>query len=87
MILYCLTGNKSQTIEFKTLSGVLKASRKIRDSSLITLDFPINSSSTYQANNLESLLKVTTGDLEILEVRVSESTKKLIVRLADKHTR
>jgi len=80
-------GNNLDTIEFKTLSGVLKASRTCRNSSLITLDFPTNSSLTYNAPNMDSILKVTIGDLEVHEVRISESAKKLIVRLADKYTR
>ena len=36
---------------------------------------------------MDSILKVTIGDLEVHEVRISESAKKLIVRLADKYTR
>jgi len=86
-ILFDKFGNKSKTIEFKTRSGILKASRTLNGSDLITLDFPANSSLTYEALSLSSLLKVTTGDLEILEVKISESTRKLIVRLADKYTR
>ena len=79
------TGNKEKAIEFNTHSGILKAIQE-KDSS-ITLDFPLNPPSPYQAQNLKDIIRVVVENLEIQDVQHSSTTKKLLLRLADKYKR
>jgi hypothetical protein len=85
LFLFFMTGNKEETIEFKTRSGILKAIQEGESS--ITLDFPINPPSPYEAKNLRDILRVFAGDLDFQEVHHSATTKKLLLRLADKYNR
>ncbi|KZS06690.1 Phenazine biosynthesis domain-containing-like protein [Daphnia magna] len=77
--------NKEKTIEFKTRSGILKAIQEGESS--ITLDFPINPPAPYEAENLPDIVRIVVGNLEIQEVQHSATTKKLLLRLADKYNR
>jgi len=79
-------GNKSKTIEFQTSSGmVLRASKD--ETSSITLDFPLNAPSPYEAENLQQIVKIAVGDFEVQDIQLSPTTKKLVIRLADKYSR
>lgn len=82
---FFMTGSKEETVEFKTRSGILKATQEGESS--ITLDFPINPPSPYEAQNLQDIVRVVAGNLEIQEVHHSATTKKLLLRLADKYNR
>ena len=55
--------------------------------SSITLDFPINPPSPYEASNLKDIIHLVAGNLEIQDIQHSFSTKKLLLRLADKYKR
>nr|CAH0113790.1 unnamed protein product [Daphnia galeata] len=84
-IIFHKLGNKEKAIEFNTHSGILKAIQE-KDSS-ITLDFPLNPPSPYQAQNLKDIIRVVAENLEIQDVQHSSTTKKLLLRLADKYKR
>lgn len=78
------SGNTAKTIEFETRSGVLKASRA--EDGGITLDFPSNEPSAYDAD-LSALIQITAGGLKLQDVQLSTTTKKLLLRLDDRYTR
>ena len=85
-------GNKAETIEFTSLSGILKATQKSIpekpnqiQSTNITLDFPLNSPSSFVAS--DDIIKFVVGDLKIQDVQHSSATKKLLLRLDDHYTR
>jgi hypothetical protein len=82
---FYIIGNKEKAIEFNTLSGILKAIQE-NDSS-ITLDFPLNPSSPYEAQNLKDIIRVVANNFEIQDVQHCSTTKKLLLRLADKYKR
>ncbi|KAK4008055.1 hypothetical protein OUZ56_013212 [Daphnia magna] len=84
-VIFHKLGNKEKTIEFKTRSGILKAIQEGESS--ITLDFPINPPAPYEAENLPDIVRIVVGNLEIQEVQHSATTKKLLLRLADKYNR
>lgn len=84
-VIFHKLGNKEKTIEFKTRSGILKAIQEGESS--ITLDFPINPPAPFEAENLPDIVRIVVGNLEIQEVQHSATTKKLLLRLADKYNR
>ena len=83
--MHILIGNQSQMIEFKTRSGILKAIQG--DNSSVTLDFPINPPSPYKASHLKDIIDIISPDLDIQDIQYSSTTKKLLLRLADKYHR
>lgn len=83
-ILVLKLGNQAKTIEFETLSGILKASQT--EDLGIALDFPINEPSPCNTD-VSALLKEATGDLIVQDVQLSPTTKKLLLRLDDQYTR
>ncbi|XP_057375505.1 phenazine biosynthesis-like domain-containing protein 1 [Daphnia carinata] len=84
-VIFHKLGNKEKTIEFKTRSGILKAIQEGESS--ITLDFPINPPSPFEAENLPDIVRIVVGNLEIQDVQHSATTKKLLLRLANKYNR
>ncbi|CAL4124296.1 unnamed protein product, partial [Meganyctiphanes norvegica] len=88
VLFHCL-GNTCAVIEFETLSGILLARRS---GEYIILDFPANSpglltqeESVAVAPLIEAVTMKASGDarLEVEEVQLSKTTKKLLVRLKD----
>lgn len=80
-VLFFGKGNSNQRLEFKTLSGVLAASRNV---DLIVLDFPLSHCTPEDPSlHLQKLIHLAVGDLPLQDIQYSTSTKKLLLRLAD----
>ena len=78
--IYCYSGNKANTIRFTTRSGILQASQEFP---YITLDMPLNSPRSYEASNLEDMVKATTGELKLRDIKFCHTTRQLLICLAD----
>ena len=79
-ILFNELGNTNNLIDFKTLSGLLKASRS---GEYITLDFPLAPCAPEDVTPLQELLKHTIGDLPFSDIQYSSIREKLLVRLSN----
>ena len=79
-VIFSELGNPNDKLEFKTLGGVLVASR---NGDFITLDFPEASSTPVEPARLQELLKHTVGDLPLADIEYSTVRQKMLVRLAD----
>ncbi|XP_070800938.1 phenazine biosynthesis-like domain-containing protein isoform X2 [Pituophis catenifer annectens] len=76
--------NMNPTLTFKTLSGELKA-RKAGDE--IILDLPLYFTYPQDFQEVEELVKVAVGDMNVEEVRYSPDTKKLLICLSEVYER
>ena len=65
-------------IQFKTLSGILEA-RKQGDK--VLLDLPLNPPDPVLPNKYNALVETATCNLPVQEVRLSRTTRKLLIRL------
>ncbi|XP_042204586.1 phenazine biosynthesis-like domain-containing protein [Homarus americanus] len=86
-VLFNELGNCRTHVEFETLSGVLVARK---DSDNIVLDFPANTPvplTPHQDTQLGPLLRVATDGLQVQQMMLSHTTKKLLVRLHHSCTR
>ncbi|XP_061491152.1 phenazine biosynthesis-like domain-containing protein [Rhineura floridana] len=76
--------NRNSTLTFITLSGELHA-REAGDH--IILDLPLYSTYPQDFQEVEKLVKVAVGDMNVQDVCYSPDTKKLLVRLSDVYER
>ena len=86
---FYVPGNKSDRLEFNTLSGILVA-RKGADSGSITLDFPANEPTslvTEDQAQFGGLVKHVEDKFVLEDVKVSKTAKKILIRLADDTSR
>lgn len=86
-VLFHSLGNTSHQLEFETQSGLLVARR---DGHYIVLDFPANPPTPLtpsEETQLASLLKVVSSGLQVEQLLLSRTTKKLLVRLHHSCTR
>lgn len=79
---FFVTGNEAKTIQFTTHSGVLKASQ---DFPYIILDMPLNAPHPYEATNLQDLVKATTGELKLKDIKFCYTTRQLLFCLLDEY--
>ncbi|KAI7805516.1 phenazine biosynthesis-like domain-containing protein [Triplophysa rosa] len=79
-VLFYIKNNVNPVVVFETLSGELNVHQ--HGESLI-MDFPLNKPKPQDQHEVKELLKAVVGDLTIQDVCYSETTKKLMVRLAD----
>lgn len=92
-VIFQMIGNKAQTIEFTSLSGILKAKQELESSgkpnqiksTKITLDFPLNAPSPFVAS--DEIIRAVVKDFKIKDVQLSTATKKLLLRLDDCYKR
>jgi len=82
--LFAVAGNTNSIIEFSTLSGILKARR---DGDKVVLDLPLNPPSPCGPAQFALLVKEVTQNLPVADLQLSETTKKLLIRLQDSVTR
>jgi hypothetical protein len=82
LLIIFLTGNEAKTIQLTTHSGVLKASQ---DFPFITLDMPLNAPHPYEATNLQDLVKATTGELKLKDIKFCCTTRQLLFCLVDEY--
>ncbi|KAK1164665.1 phenazine biosynthesis-like domain-containing protein [Acipenser oxyrinchus oxyrinchus] len=83
-VLFYIQKNSNSSLTFETLSGELYA-RLSGDH--IVLDFPIHTATAQDPQEVKELIKTAVGDLAIQDVRYSNATKKLLVRLCDTYNR
>ena len=81
-IFYFKIENKAKTIQFATHSGLLKASQNFP---FITLEMPLNAPLTYEATNLQHLVKATTGVLKLKDIKFCYTTRQLLFCLVDEY--
>ncbi|XP_055027214.2 phenazine biosynthesis-like domain-containing protein [Misgurnus anguillicaudatus] len=79
-VLFYMKNNVNPVVVFETLSGELCV-RQNEES--IIMDFPLNKPKIQAQHEVKDLLKAVVGDLPIQDVCYSETTKKLMVCLAD----
>ncbi|XP_076142644.1 phenazine biosynthesis-like domain-containing protein 1 [Alosa pseudoharengus] len=72
--------NTNQQVVFDTLSGEL--CNRMRGDSIV-MDFPLYTTISQDPHEIADLITVVVGDLPLEDVRYSEDTKKLLLRLAD----
>ena len=82
-ILFQVSKNSNQVIRFDTLSGVLEAKRK---DDKVVLDLPINSPEVVKEGEFQELVKEVSCSLPVQEVLLSQTTRKLLIRLSDSVT-
>ncbi|MCL4122627.1 UNVERIFIED_CONTAM: hypothetical protein GTU68_041206, partial [Idotea baltica] len=85
--LFYILENASSSLEFETLSGTLIARKQ--DGGII-LDFPSNRPNYLSDSEREKyspLIKAVVGELKMKEVLLSPTTKKLLIRLDNSHSR
>jgi len=75
--------NNREIIKFQTLSGILEAKR--RDDKVV-LDLPVNAPEVVSAGRFDHLVNIAACGLPVQEVAISNTTKKLLVRLKDSVT-
>eukprot|EP00742_Colponemidia_sp_Colp-10_P009335 GILJ01010169.1.p1 GENE.GILJ01010169.1~~GILJ01010169.1.p1 ORF type:complete len:308 (+),score=33.32 GILJ01010169.1:32-925(+) len=74
------------TLRFQTLSGELVTKTDAMVDCAIAMDFPLNPPEPRDISEVRSLLDAVIGELAVLALLYSESTKKLLVRLDDSVT-
>ncbi|XP_056616933.1 phenazine biosynthesis-like domain-containing protein [Triplophysa dalaica] len=79
-VLFHIKNNVNPVVVFETMSGELYVRQ--HGESLI-MDFPLNKPKPQDQHEVKDLLRAAVGDLPIQDVCYSETTKKLMVRLAD----
>jgi PhzF family phenazine biosynthesis protein len=82
-VLFRCIENKNASLTFHTLSGQLTA---VTDGDFITLDMPHNEPQKLQGaelTELSELISASIGDLKATDVQYSQTTRKLLIRLAD----
>ncbi|KAI7805307.1 phenazine biosynthesis-like domain-containing protein [Triplophysa rosa] len=79
-VLFHIKNNVNPVVVFETMSGELYVRQ--HGESLI-MDFPLNKPKPQDQHEVIDLLRAAVGDLPIQDVCYSETTKKLMVRLAD----
>ncbi|KAL7641716.1 UNVERIFIED_CONTAM: hypothetical protein RMT77_007589 [Armadillidium vulgare] len=85
--LFNIIGNKSDSIEFETLSGSLWV-KKHEDG--ISMDFPFNKPEPLTENQQEKygkLIKAVAGNNKVKETLFSKSSGMMMIRLEDYYTR
>ncbi|XP_010887212.2 phenazine biosynthesis-like domain-containing protein isoform X2 [Esox lucius] len=80
-VLFYKKNNVNPTIVFKTLSGELAVQRRGES---IVMDFPLNKPSPVGLSEFKDIVKVAVGDQPVQDICLCGTTKKLMVRLADK---
>ncbi|EDO41139.1 predicted protein [Nematostella vectensis] len=86
-VIFYHSGNDNQEITFDTLSGPIKARRK---GSMICLDMPLNNPVPVDPEGQDEISKViksVVGDMPCTDILYSRTTKKLLLRLKDTHSR
>ncbi|XP_065152928.1 phenazine biosynthesis-like domain-containing protein 2 [Paramisgurnus dabryanus] len=79
-VLFYIKNNVNPVVVFETVSGELCVRQ---NGESIIMDFPLNNPTPQDQNEVKELLRAAVGDLPIQDVCYSETTKKLMVRLAD----
>ncbi|XP_066534913.1 phenazine biosynthesis-like domain-containing protein 1 isoform X2 [Hoplias malabaricus] len=79
-VLFYHRENTNTEVVFKTLSGELRVRQ--RGESLV-MDFPLSKPEVQDQSEYKDILKAAVGDMDIKEVCLSETSKKLLVRLTD----
>ncbi|XP_063047139.1 phenazine biosynthesis-like domain-containing protein 1 [Engraulis encrasicolus] len=80
-VLFYHKSNINEMIVFETMSGEL--CNHLRGDRIV-MDFPIYSTAPQEPQEISELIKAVVGDLPLDDVQYSESSKTLILRLADK---
>ena len=84
-VLFHRCKNPHHELHFHSKSGLLKATRNGEE---ITLDFPLNPCTHVQdKTHIQSLIIAAVGNVPLLDVQYSPTTKKLLLRFPDTFTR
>ena len=84
-VLFHKCKNPHHELQFHSKSGLLKATRNEEE---ITLDFPLNPCTHVQdKTHIQSLIIAAVGNVPLLDVQYSPTTKKLLLRFPDTFTR
>ncbi|XP_012934731.1 phenazine biosynthesis-like domain-containing protein 1 [Aplysia californica] len=84
-VLFFDRGNKSERLEFASRSGPLYVTKS---GNKMSLNFPLNPPSPRDQDDIKNLLKISVGDLGLIQdVQLSNTTRKLLIRLRDDVTR
>ncbi|XP_074088482.1 phenazine biosynthesis-like domain-containing protein isoform X2 [Macrotis lagotis] len=83
-VLFHKIKNVNQTVTFETLSGELKA-RQAADG--IIMDLPLYPTHPKDVKEVQDLIKVALGNVQVQDIHYSPDTKKLLVRINDSYGR
>ncbi|XP_074088478.1 phenazine biosynthesis-like domain-containing protein isoform X2 [Macrotis lagotis] len=83
-ILFHKIKNVNQTVTFETLSGELKA-RQAADG--IIMDLPLYLTHPKDVKEVQDLIKVALGNVQVQDIHYSPDTKNLLVRINDSYGR